>query len=249
MRFHLERVPCSVSAELAEQVSAKASALDEVARAAIIAAPVLTDEEAQTLRRSHEKTATDHYTLTAFDIRAAFGVETLTPEIVDFYDEGRGVHRLRLFADACGVAYQDNTPDKALNDSGAIRRRLYAYLFEGIDITGTITREDAETIIDRVMAHRFTLAAFGCVPGKWGRIVELDSKGRERVREDKNGHICEIKRPAYPMQSVIEILSMMGLEVEKGIRKGKAGSKGRSKVISPDRLALIPLSHGCHMAP
>lgn len=239
MRFHLERVPCSVSAELADQVSAKAAALDETTRAAIIAAPILTNEEAQALRWSHEKTPADHYTLTAFDIREAFGVETLTPEIVDFYDEGRGVHRLRLFADACGVAYQDNTPGRALNDSGAIRRGLYAYLFEGIDITGTITKEDAETIIDRAMARRFTLAAFGCVPGKWGRVVELDSKGRERVREDKNGHICEIKRPAYPMREVTEILSMMGLELEKGTHKGKAGSKGRSKIISSDRLALI----------
>lgn len=239
MRFKLERVPCSVSAELAEQVSEKAAALDEITRAAIIAAPVLTEEERTELQSSPMKTPEDHHALTAADIRAAFGIETLTPEIVDFYDEGRGVHRLRLFADACGVAYQDNTPGRALNDSGAIRRELYAYMFEGIDITGTITRQDAETIIDRVMARRFTLAAFGCVPGKWGRIVELDSKGRERVREDKNGHICEIKRPAYPMQSVIEILSMMGLEVEKGIRKGKAGSKGRSKIVSPDRLALI----------
>lgn len=239
MRFHLERVPCSVSAELAEQVSAKAAELDETTRAAIIAAPILNSEEAQALRASREKTPADHHTLTAFDIREAFGVETLTPEIVDFYDEGRGVHRLRLFADACGVAYQDNTPGRALNDSGAIRRGLYAYLFEGIDITGTITRQDAETIIDRVMARRFALAAFGCVPGGWGRIVELDSKGRERVREDENGHICEFKRPKYAMQKVVEILAMMGLEVEKGKHEGKAGSKGRSKIISPDRLALI----------
>lgn len=239
MRFHLERVPCSVSAELADQVSATASKLDEATRAAIVAAPILNNEEAQALRWSREKTPADHHALTAADIRAAFGIETLTPEIVDFYDEGRGLHRLRLFADACGVAYQDNTPGKALNDSGAIRRGLYAYLFEGIDITGTITRQDAETIIDRVMERRFTLAAFGCVPGKWGRVVELDSKGRERVREDKDGHICPIKRPAYPMQEVVEILSMMGLELEKGKREGKAGSKGRSKIVSPDRLALM----------
>lgn len=239
MRFKLERVPCSVSAELAEQVSAKSSELDEITRAAIIAAPILTSDQAQALRASHEKTPSDHHTLTAADIRAAFGIETLTPEIVDFYDEGRGLHRLRLFADACGVAYQDNTLGKALNDSGAIRRGLYAYLFEGIDITGTITRQDAETIIGRVMARRFTLAAFGCVPGKWGRVVELDDKRRSRSREDKDGHICEIKRPAYPMQEVVEILSMMGLELEKGKREGKAGSKGRSKIVSPDRLALI----------
>ena len=239
MRVHLERVPCSVSAELADQVSAKATELDETTRAAIIAAPILNSEEAQALRASYEKATADHHTLTAFDIREAFGIETLTPEIVDFYDEGRGVHRLRLFADACGVAYQDNAKGKALNDSGAIRRGLYAYLFEGIDITGTITRQDAETIIDRVMSRRFSLAAFGCVPGKWGRVVEIDSKGRERVREDKDGHICEIKRPKYPMREVAEILSMMGLELEKGKHMGVDGSKGRSKIVSPDRLALI----------
>lgn len=239
MQFHLERVPCSVSAELAEQVSETAAALDETTRAAIIAAPILTDEEATELQRSSVKTPADHYALTAFDIRAAFGIEALTPEIVNFYDEGRGVHRLRLFADACGVAYQDNTPGKALHDSGAIRRELYSYLFEGIDITGTITRQDAETIIDRVMARRFTLSAFGCVPGKWGRIVELDNQRRSRSREDKDGHICPIKRPAYPMREVTEILSMMGLELENGKHKGKAGSQGRSKIISPERLALI----------
>lgn len=239
MRFHLERVPCSVSSELAEQVSEKAAALDEITRAAIIAAPVLTEEERTELQRSSVKTPADHYALTAFDIRAAFGIEALTPEIVDFYDEGRGVHRLRLFADACGVAYQDNTPGKALNDSGAIRRGLYAYLFEGIDITGTITRQDAETVLDRIMERRFSLAAFGCVPGKWGRIVELDDQRRSRSREDKDGHICPIKRPSYPMREVTEILSMMGLEVEDGKRGGVDGSKGRSKIISPDRLTLI----------
>lgn len=239
MRFHLERVPCSVSAELAEQVSTKAAALDETTRAAIIAAPILNSEERTELQRSPVKTPEDHHALTAADIREAFGVETLTPEIVDFYDEGRGVHRLRLFADACGVAYQDNTQGKALNDSGAIRRGLYAYLFEGIDITGTITRQDAETIVDRVMARRFSLAAFGCVQSKWGRVVELDDKRRSRSREDKDGHICEIKRPAYPMREVTEILSMMGLELEKGPHEGMGGSKGRSKVISPDRLELI----------
>lgn len=239
MRFTIERVPCSVSAELADQVSETAAKLDETTRAAIIAAPILNSEEVQALQRSPVKTTADHYALIAFDIRAAFGVETLTPEIVDFYDEGRGVHRLRLFADACGIAYQDNTPDRALNDSGAIRRGLYAYLFEGIDITGTITRQDAETIVDRVMARRFSLAAFGCVPGKWGRVVELDSNRRERVREDKDGHICPIKRPAYPMREVTEILAMMGLELENGKRGGVDGSKGRSKIVSLGRLSLI----------
>jgi hypothetical protein len=41
------------------------------------------------------------------------------------------------------------------------------------------------------------------------------------------------------MREVTEILTMMGLELEKDAHKGKAGSKGRSKIISPDRLALI----------
>ncbi|OUI87916.1 hypothetical protein HK11_08925 [Acetobacter sp. DmW_043] len=248
MLFSLERVPCIVSSDLSDQVTETANRLDEEAKASILSAPDLTEDEANELRRADEKTPSDHHALTAFDIRAGFGVETLTPEIVDFYDEGRGLHRLQLFMDANGITYKETNHDRALNDNSKIRRELYAYVFEGIDITGTITRQTAEIIIDRVMARRFALAAFGCVPGKWGRIVELTSKRQSRKREDKNGHISDFPRPSYPMSEITEIFKMMGIVLDAGPRYGRCGISGRSKIVNNERLELIHSLSECHMA-
>ncbi|OUI86621.1 hypothetical protein [Acetobacter tropicalis] len=248
MLFSLERVPCIVSSDLSDQVTETANRLDEEAKASILSAPDLTEDEANELRRADEKTPSNHHALTAFDIRAGFGVETLTPEIVDFYDEGRGLHRLQLFMDANGITYKETNHDRALNDNSKIRRELYAYVFEGIDITGTITRQTAEIIIDRVMARRFALAAFGCVPGKWGRILELTSKRQSKRREEKNGHIADFPRPSYPMSEITEIFKMIGIILDKGPRQGKAGSSGRSKIVNQERLHLIRSLSECHMA-
>jgi len=104
---------------------------------------------------------------------------------------------------------------------------LCAYLFNGVDLHGPITPAIADTIVDRIMAKRFTLAAFGVVGPKWGRIVELDGK-RKLKAEDRDGHIVQIKRPRYPMREVVEIFDAMGLELEAGKRAGNDGARVRS---------------------
>lgn len=239
MRFTIDRVPCSISSSLSDVVSQKAAAIDEATRAAILAAPVLTEEKRTELQRSPVKTPEDHHALTAADIRAAFGIETLTPEIVDFYDDGRGVARARRFANASGLEFKDTRPDRALNDDGAIQRELYRYLFDGIDLLGTITKDIADTVLDRIMARRFTLAVFGCVPAKFARITELDSKGRVTVKEDKDGHICEFKRPKYAVRELGEVLEMMGLKLAGDKQSGTSGNRNRERLIPSENLDLM----------
>lgn len=249
MRFQIDRVPCSVSGSLSDVASRKADAIDEATRAAILAAPVLTEEERTELQRSPVKTPADHHTLTAFDIRAAFGIETLTPEIVDFYDDGRGVARARRFANASGLEFKDTRPDRALNDDRAIQRELYQYLFDGIDLLGAITKDIAETVLDRIMARRFTLAVFGCVPSTFARITEKSTNRRVAVREDKDGHICEFKRPKYAVQVLGEVLDLMGLKSKEVKHSGSDGKRSREYVVSDASLAMMRAVSNAHIAP
>lgn len=249
MRFNIERVPCTASASLTDAVSQKAAALDDAARAAILAAPILTEEQIEELKRSHAKTPEDHHALTAANIRGAFGVDTLTPEIVNFYDDGRGVARLRRFSNASGLELKDARPDRALNDDGAIQRELYRYLFDGIDILGTITKDIAETVLDRIMARRFTLATFGCVPTSFARITEKSANRRVAVREDRDGHICEFPRPKYAARVLADVLDMMGLKLQQAKQSGSNGSRSRDRSISEESLAMMQHISNAHIAP
>lgn len=249
MRFTIERVPCSVSDILTEEISRKAKSIDDSDRAAILAAPVLTEEQVTELQRSRVKTPEDHHALTAADIRAEFGVDGLTPEIVDFYDDGRGVARLRRFENAQGLVVADQRPDRALNDNGAIQRELYRYMFEGIDMLGTFTKDIAETVLDRIMARRFTLAVFGCVPATFARITEKSANRRVAVREDKDGHICEFKRPKYAVQVLGDVLDMIGLKLQQDKQGGSNGNRSRERSISSSSLDLMRAISHAHIAP
>lgn len=99
------------------------------------------------------------------------------------------------------------------------------------------------------MARRFTLAVFGCVPSKFARITELDSKGRVTVKEDKDGHICEFKRPKYAVQILGEVLDMMGLKSEEAKHSGSDGKRSREYVISAECLDLMRAISNAHIPP
>ncbi|WP_215751367.1 MULTISPECIES: hypothetical protein [unclassified Gluconobacter] len=238
MGFRLTRVPCSVTGDIQIAAAEKKAQIEEAEVAAIMAAPILTDEQATNLRLSRNRSVQDSFAVKAFDIRTAFRVDVLTPDIVRFYDDGRGVQRVRRYAEAAGIAYQDNSSSHASYDSGDIRRNLYAFVFGPEGVGGKWTQDRAREVIERVMSRRFTLAAFGCVPGKWGRIYETDSKGRAKA-ENKDGHICTIKMPARPTREVAEILAMMGLEWEASGSSGKSRSGGRNYAVTDQSVALV----------
>jgi len=238
MGWKLSPVPCSVTSELIEQTRAIGEELKAADIAAIVAAPVLSEAEAKEIRFSATQTAQGAYALRAYDIRTTFKVTDLTPDLVEFWDGGRGASRVRHFADAVGIAYQDNRTNLLVNDNAEIRRKLYAYLFDGVDVTGTMTGDIAELIVDRAMARRFSLSAFGVVPATWGRVTELRTKGRA-ARENDDGSIAEFRRPKYAMREVAAILEMMGLDLKQASRSGKRGAEVRTYAPTEESLALM----------
>ncbi|ETD87797.1 plasmid replication protein, CyRepA1 family [Rhodobacter capsulatus] len=205
--WHLELGDDLEDGDTLAAVKAASAAEEARHRTELIAAQILTQEEADALERKAERTEGEALLLEAHRIRQALNVPAITEAVLDFWDRGAAVRRLDRFGAARGIvpAHDDGGDTLARRRYWKACARAYGHLFQGFDLTdGEWLNDDtAGEILDRVMAQRHLLAHLGIVPAKFGVW-----------HEDRDGQLLPMTRPAYPVREVAAILERMGLAVE-----------------------------------
>lgn len=202
--FALERMAIQADEGLAVELKAIRAELRDERRAAILAAPDLTDDEARRLRERPTSTEADALALLRHRIKTDLALDELDADALDVWDEGRGPRRMdRWSAAALGVADTHDHPgaDLAMRRFSKARALAYAWLLEGVELGAglRITSDLAQKLVARVLERRFLLAFLGIVPAKYARHTG-----------DK-----PFPAPAYPVREVGEILERMGLELKR----------------------------------
>lgn len=197
--------------EIGQRLQESREHIREAKQAALIAAPIITEERAQELERLKKRTELTRITLEAHRIRRALGIqgEPLDEDILAVWDDGRMVARLDRFSAFRGIVSDFDDSAKAV----ASRRyyeacaRAYGWLFDGIDTDaeGWLTPDVASLIMDRILEQRHLLAHLGIVGRKFG-IWIADKKN--------DGQPRPMKRPAYPMREVVALMERMGLKMQ-----------------------------------
>jgi putative DNA primase/helicase len=169
--------------------------------AAILAAPIVDSHQAGLLenmaRDSEQETRR-----TAHKIRTGLGKLDLITADVAFWNEGQGRGTIERFEDLIGaeVNLAPESDVLSANRFRIARRRLFSILFNGINLNGTITQADAETILDRLMERPAVFVAAGIVGIKY----------RAQFR-GKGGKLTPVKRPKQAGREITEILKRCGL--------------------------------------
>lgn len=174
-------------------------------RRTLKAAPLLSDAEARHLERTPERTELQSLHLEAHRIRRALNIDALTDSVLDFWDHGQALLRLKRFNAYQGIVHH-NDSQEALSRRryGKACARAYSYLFEGLDLEKDywLNEWSAQLILDRIMAQRHLLAHLGIVAPRFAQW-----------RTDRQGHLLPMKRPARPVAVVAELLERMGLKL------------------------------------
>ncbi|WP_429326813.1 plasmid replication protein, CyRepA1 family [Paraburkholderia sp. GAS348] len=204
--FALENMPLVADAPAADELRELRNELTEERRAAIMAAPDLTDDAARRLSAAEQRTQAQSDALTRHAIRRALGVTVVDDTALDVWADGRGPRRLDRFS-AAVLGMADRRDDaEHMTQRRFSRARITAYraLFEGFELRGgmRITKADAETIIGRVIKRRHMLAWLGLVPGKFGGHVGTNKDGSEKA----------FPMPKAPFKDVGEIFRAMHLD-------------------------------------
>jgi putative DNA primase/helicase len=204
-RYTVTRADAVLDVETLEGYKLARRELREADRAAILAAPDLTEDEAHALRRQQAQTPEDEAALDRYTIARGLGIRTVDETALDVWTN-IGPKSLDRFASAL-LGYSGKT-DAAENEHLSqraphrARAAAYARLFAGIDVRPgmEITNELAELLMDRIDADRFALAWLGIVPATWGAILT-----------DKKGNALPFKRPAYPIREAGELFRRLGI--------------------------------------
>lgn len=177
---------------------------EDAHRAALLAAPILTDDEARALESKQGRTQLQNLTLEAWRIRAALGLDALDERALDFWDNGAAVRRLDRFSAWRGVvgAFDDTRENLASRRYRKAVAKAYGALFDGIDLAAVRWTDDlAALVLDRIIARRHLLAHLGLVPKTYGVWME-----------DREGEPLPFTRPKNARQELAEVLRRMGLE-------------------------------------
>lgn len=182
---------------------------------AILEAHDISDDEARTLKNSEARTQYESHALERWRIKHGLGCADVTPEEYQLWDEGRVVSKLdRYSAAVWGIVDEHDAADEHLSRRRwwIARRSAYQYIFEGIALGegAEITRDDAVTIIERVIRKRFMLAFLGVVPAKYAETARVSADGDELA----------MTMPAYPMRDVVAILERMGVKAADKSKRG-----------------------------
>ncbi|MFU8865084.1 MAG: plasmid replication protein, CyRepA1 family [Rhodobacterales bacterium] len=188
-------------------IKAASKAEEDRHRAALLSARILTTEEADAIERKAERTEAEAVLIEAQRIRRVLNVDQLDDDTLDFWDRGAVVRRMDRFAAAQGVvgAHDDTGDTLARRRYWRACARAYGFLFQGIDLSDGewLTPEVAEEIVGRVMERRHLLAHLGVVGAEFGVW-----------REDRDGNLLPMQKPAHPVKEVGKILERMGLAIE-----------------------------------
>lgn len=192
------------SEETAATLKALRAEHEEQYRSALLAAPKITDFEAERLKSKPARTESESITLEAWRIRHALGIYCLDAEALDFWDDGAAIAKLDRFSAWRGIVskFDDTSENLARRRFRRAVAKAYTDLFQGITLeAGRITEEIAGTVLDRMIAKRHLLAELRIVP-----------KTYSTWSEDKAGKLLPFKRPANARQELAEVLRRMGLE-------------------------------------
>lgn len=171
----------------------------------IIAARDLSDEEAERLERSANKSDEDHAALTRHEIARLFGddvfsiaaADVLDAPLWDAYKDGRGLRRIDNFSGAVHGVADTSEGARPFEDMGFdVARRQFQALLWGDTVLKpgvTIEMSAAAGIVDRALANRVTFAYHGVIPKRW-------AVGKS------------YKPKLNPLVEVIDMLKLMGLE-------------------------------------
>ena len=207
--FALERLQINVDAPDADELKQLRAELDAERRAAIIAARDLTDDEARRLRSAERRTQEQSDALTKHAILHALGVDAVTDDALDVWDDGRGPRRLDRFSAAVFGLADRKDDAKHMTQRRFTRARISAYraLFDGLMICPGLRVDDgtAERLIVRVIERRHLMAWLGIVPGRFGVFMGFDKDGNQKP----------FPMPKAPQKEVGEIFRAMLLDLKR----------------------------------
>lgn len=218
--FTIERLPEVADADgMTSVLAALREALELERRSEIIAAKAITDEEATNLRNMESRTQEQSLALVAHNIRQSLGVEQVTHEAIDAWDDGRGPRRLDRFSAAVwGVTEAHGASSEHLSQRSFSKARAaaYRYLFDGIKVAPGLRITDAlaAQLVERVIERRQLLAYLGIVPAKFGAYLGVGRHGEPKP----------FPMPKQPQREVGEIFRAMGLQLKRR-RNEWAGDK------------------------
>lgn len=206
--WHITRDSAEQDDELATKLDNARDGADRRWRDMIIAAPRISDSDAQELERATLRSELQSATLEAHRVRRGLGLALMpiNDAVLDVWADGSVRTKLDNFNASSGLVPQSTDGDELLTTRRfhVARARSYKRLFNGIDILArdAITPDVAETVLDRIMDQRQLLAAIGIVGPKY-----------RQHREDRRGNEIPMPRPKYAVREVADLLERMGLSI------------------------------------
>jgi putative DNA primase/helicase len=208
--FDVQRLTTVFDADMAATLKAVRAEIRQEQCTAILAAPDMTADEAKRLSERTVRTEAEQVALLRHRIKTDMGLDDLTDDDLDDWNDGRGPQQMDRFSAASkGLADRtDHTGENlSLRRFGKARALAYDWLLDGLDLRAGLRVNEAvaSSLIERVIERRYLLAFVGIVPAKWARDTGTD----------KDGNAKPFPMPAYPVREVGEILERMGLELKR----------------------------------
>jgi len=146
-RWRVERLQVSYDSELSDEIKAHRDANADLWKAQVIAAPVLSSEDAETLQKQRGLTTAQSAAMEAYTIRKKLGISDITPEKYDFWDGGHVISKLERFNCLIGKPSHPEVDRVALSHQKFPQAvaAAYARLFRGYEI-GPDTRLSPDEI-------------------------------------------------------------------------------------------------------
>lgn len=213
----IKPLPDSVDAADADVVKELRDQLDVERRAAIKGAFDLTADQARTLRASEGRTQAQSDALVRHSIQQALGVDEVTDEALDVFDDGRGPRRLDRFAAAVYGTAERRDDGRNLSQRRFTKARVVAYrfLFGGTEVRPGLRVDDdmAEALVRRMIERRHLFVWLGIAPGRFGAAQRVGKDGKRAV----------FPMPKAPQKDVGELFRAMGLELKRRQNRHSGG--------------------------
>jgi len=126
----------SYGSELSDEIKAHRDANADLWKAQVIAAPVLSNEDAETLQKQRGLTTAQSAAIEAYTIRKKLGISDITPEKYDFWDGGHVISKIERFNCLVGKPSHSDVDRVALSHQKFPQAvaAAYARLFRGYEI-------------------------------------------------------------------------------------------------------------------
>ncbi len=200
---------------LSKKVSESSKEIKEAKEKMLMSAePFNHVDEALALENKQDKSQEDRIRIEAHKMRMILALSldhVLTAEDIEMAQNSRRLMRFLRFNSVVPKS-DDSEKNIALRRFDNAQVKAYETLFDRFDLkTERWTEENAQIVIDRIIADRFLYYSLGLVPKKYGAWVE----------NKKTKILLPFSKPAYPVRELNSIIEMMGLATKK--REGSDG--------------------------